>query len=115
MSGKSVFAVDLGVLVKSAMLCLPRLRRIYTGDAKSGLLLRLSVACYSAAPLSRRLPGMARASAPFTRSVTTLSTSANNRKRLGQRFYRISVSDQSHGWHGSRAGRRHWTTCPGLI
>jgi hypothetical protein len=52
----------------------------------------------------RRHPGMARANAPFTRSVTTLSSLVIKRKSLGQRFGRISVSDQSHGRHGSRAG-----------
>src|ERR1700685_3642450 len=47
--------------------------------------------------------------APFTRSVTTLSSSAINRKRLRQRFGRISVSDQSHCGHESRVQRRQLT------
>src|ERR1700684_26383 len=57
-------------------------------------------------------PGTAHAIAPFTRSVTTLSSSAINRKRLGQRFGRISVSDQSHCGHGSRARPRRGTVTP---
>src|SRR5215469_7779073 len=43
---------------------------------------------------------------PFTRSLTTLSRSAFNRKSLGQRFVRISVSDQSHSWHACGARPR---------
>src|SRR5262249_22425200 len=39
------------------------------------------------------------ASAPLARSVITLSRSAMNRKRLWQRFGRISVSDESHCGH----------------
>lgn len=40
------------------------------------------------------------AGAPLARSDITLSRSAMNRKRLWQRFGRISVSDQSHCRHG---------------
>src|SRR5215475_454594 len=49
--------------------------------------------------------GAALTIAPFTRSVTTLSRSAINRKSPGQRFGRISVSDQSHCGHGNSARR----------
>ena len=64
--------------------------------------------------ISHRPPGW-RASAPFTRSVTTLSRSAINRKTLGQRFSRISVSDQSHGWHAHSARRRCSAALPSLL
>src|SRR6202167_4619143 len=45
-------------------------------------------------------PARRMAGAPLARSVITLSRSAMNRKRLWQRFVRISVSDESHCGHG---------------
>jgi hypothetical protein len=46
------------------------------------------------------------AGAPLARSYTTFSRSAMNRKRLWQRFGRISVSDESHCGHGMSVGAR---------
>src|ERR1700691_5184917 len=57
-------------------------------------------------------PARRMAGAPLARSVIALSRSAMNRKRLWQRFGRISVSDESHCGYGPRAGARVAGKCP---
>src|ERR1035441_2602849 len=58
-------------------------------------------------------PADAYTCAPLGRSVTTLSSSAINRKSLWQRFGPISVSDQSRS--AMERGRLHPNPAPDLI
>jgi hypothetical protein len=132
MSG--ICSSDIGLRSNIGDAVLARRRRIYpptlgvnrrrgdyrlestAGSTAPGLAPCRSQALHTAPrPHSCRQPGMARASAPFTKSVTTLSRSAINRKTLEQRFGRISVSDQSHGWHECSAPPRASAALPGVL